>query len=400
MGISLPDIIAANRTGDSNGSNYVCLNRGKGQFDADCLAFSHESATTITPADVNRDGFVDLVVPHREGGQSYVYLNDGKAGFSKRLPFGPPNAAIRVAEAADFDADGLIDIVAIDELVGPAIYFNQQGRAFAAGFSPGSNRTQPYALAVGDLNVDGKIDIVVGNVSARSTVYFNDGSGRNFTPVQFGEASGTAYGFAIGDLDKDGHRDIAVARTGAPNVVYFGGIAARPQVVPEERPPGPGLISSFDGDSITSSFGYGWQPASDTIFGGRSASIIKPVSGGALRTSGSLHVEGEIAPGANPWAGTTFWPGPEIMWTTDFSKVTTLSFWAKGDEKTYGVGLASGSPRVEASLTFVAGREWREYTFNLSDFAGIEKQKVLWLIFFAGPAPGRFAFQIDEVRLQ
>jgi hypothetical protein len=250
-GDRLPDIIAANRTGDNNGSNYVCLNRGKGQFDADCLAFSHESTTTITPADINRDGFIDLIVPHREGGQSYVYLNDGKAAFPKRIPFGPPDAAIRVAEGADLNGDGFLDIAAIDS-PGPAVYFNEQGRAFAAGFSPGSSTAQPYALAVGDVNGDGKTDIVVGDVSARLAVYFNNGSGRNFTPVRFGDAAGTAYGFAIGDLDKDGYRDIAVARTAAPNVVYFGGPALRPEdlpAVPAARPTGPSLIGSFDVDS-------------------------------------------------------------------------------------------------------------------------------------------------------
>jgi FG-GAP-like repeat len=222
-GDGLPDIIVANRTGDSTGSNYVCLNRGKGKFDADCIAFSHESATTITPADFNGDGFIDLAVPHREGGQSYIYLNDGKAGFQKRIPFGPPDAAIRMAAAADLNGDGHIDLVAIDERKGTFIFFNEGNGKFSAGLPLGKSKVVPYALAVGDLNHDGKIDIVVGNVEAPSTAYFNDGSGRNFVPVQFGDEKGTAYGFAIGDLDKDGWMDIAVARSEAPNVVYFGG---------------------------------------------------------------------------------------------------------------------------------------------------------------------------------
>ncbi len=192
-----PDIIAANRTGNRSGSNYVCLNRGNGTFDADCIAFSHESATTITPADINRDRFIDLVVPHREGGQSHVYLNDGKAGFSKRLPFGPPDASIRVAAAADLDGDGLVDIVGIDERRGTFIYLNQQGNRFAGGIPISANNTHPYALSVGDLNVDGRIDILVGNITGPSSVYFNDGSGRTFTPVQFGDYKGTAYGFAM-----------------------------------------------------------------------------------------------------------------------------------------------------------------------------------------------------------
>src|SRR5882672_2474144 len=67
-----PDIIAANRVSKGAPANYVCLNRGHGRFDADCLPFSHEPATTIAAADFNRDGRIDLAVPHRDGGQSYV----------------------------------------------------------------------------------------------------------------------------------------------------------------------------------------------------------------------------------------------------------------------------------------------------------------------------------------
>ncbi len=225
-----PDIIVANR-GDRS-ANYICLNKGRGQFDADCVAFSHESATTITPADFNHDGQIDLAVPHRDGGQSYLYLNGGKATFSKltRTPFGPPDATIRMAETADLDADGFLDIVAIDERKGVAIYFGQKDGTFSPSVAIDNGNVTPYALTVGDLNGDRRIDVVVGNVEAPSTVYFNDGSGRHYSAVHFGDNKGTVYGFAIADLDQDGLVDIAVARSDAPNVVYFAG--ARPSKAP------------------------------------------------------------------------------------------------------------------------------------------------------------------------
>jgi hypothetical protein len=221
-GDGLPDIIVANRS--DSAANYICLNRGRGQFDADCTPLSHYPSTTITPADFNRDGRIDLAVPHRDGGQSYVYLAGPNASFSdsRRTPFGPPDATIRVAEAADLNSDGFMDIVAIDERTGVAIYFGRQDGTFATGVPIGDHTAVPYALAVADLDLDGKIDIVVGNVEAPSTIYFNDGSGRRFTPVHFGDDKGTVYGFAIADLDRDGVLDIAVARSDAPNAVYFG----------------------------------------------------------------------------------------------------------------------------------------------------------------------------------
>lgn len=224
-GDRLPDIIVANRDAPARAANYVCLNRGKGQFDDDCFMFSKESATTITPADVNGDGRLDLIVPHRDGGQSRVYLNASTAAALSFSPvaFGSGDATIRASAAADLDRDGLIDIVAIDEKRGVLAFFGQRGVTWSAATPIGAGGRTPYALAVHDVNRDGRIDIIVGHVEAPSTVFFTAASGRDFTSVDFGDGKGTAYGFDIADLDRDGRLDIALARSDAPNVVYFGG---------------------------------------------------------------------------------------------------------------------------------------------------------------------------------
>jgi hypothetical protein len=227
-GDGLPDIVVANR-GGAMGTNYICLNRGAGRFDSDCIPVAPYPATTVTPADINNDGRIDLVVPHRDGGQSYVYFAAANASFSeaRRVPFGPRDASIRMAEAADFNGDALLDIVAIDERTGVTLYLGQKGGTFSSGLTIGDPKVVPYALAIGDLNLDGKTDIVVGHVEAPSTAFFNNGAERSFTTVDFGDNKGTAYGFAIADFDYDGVPDIAVARSEAPNILYFGTRSAK-----------------------------------------------------------------------------------------------------------------------------------------------------------------------------
>jgi len=218
----LPDIVVANRSGSDAGANYLCINKGDGRFDVDCIAFSHYPATTITPADFNGDGLVDLAVPHRDGGQSYVYIQTRKAGFDfRQVPFGPPSASIRMSQVADFDNDGRMDLVAIDTKRGVIIYFQHANDSFSPGMSIGNPTARPYALAVSDLNLDGLADIIVGHVKASSVVHFNEGTGRSFTPILFGDDQGTVYGFAIGDFNKDRQPDIAAARSGATNIVYL-----------------------------------------------------------------------------------------------------------------------------------------------------------------------------------
>ena len=144
-----------------------------------------------------------------------------------RIPFGPPDASIRMAAVADFNGDSMLDIVAIDEFKGVSLYFGQKNQTFSAGISLAEPKPKPFALAVADLNNDGKPDIIIGHVEAPSLILFNDGTGRNFKPSPFGDSRGAVYGFAVGDFNEDGILDIAAARNEGTNILYFGNIKSK-----------------------------------------------------------------------------------------------------------------------------------------------------------------------------
>jgi hypothetical protein len=212
------DVIAANRPGPS----YACLSEGAGRFSSSCIPIPAESATSIVAADFDKDGFIDLAVPSRDGGQSRIYFNDGKAGFARTSPFGPADAAARAAAAADFNKDGSIDLAVGDEMARSlVVYFNDGKGKLEPGFRVADRAKTPYAIAAGDLNGDDSPDIVFGYTEGPHALFLNDGTGRRFTPVALGDKAGAAYGFAIGDVNGDKLPDIALARSGAPNVLYL-----------------------------------------------------------------------------------------------------------------------------------------------------------------------------------
>jgi len=197
-----PDIIVANRGSRRASPNYICINNGSGKFDTECISFSDYSSTTITPADFNQDGLMDLAVPHRDGGQSYLFVQTGKANFDfEQIPFGPADASIRMSKAADFDNDGDLDLVTIDIERGVVIYFQDANGTFTLEKRFGKPSSMPYALSVSDFNEDGEVDIVVGFRESESVIYFNQDSGKSFIPKKFGDGKGGVYGFAIGDLE-------------------------------------------------------------------------------------------------------------------------------------------------------------------------------------------------------
>jgi len=220
-GDRIPDVVLANRGARQATASYLCLGAGGGRIAEPCREISTGSATTITLADVSGDGALDLVVPHRDGGQSFVYVNDGRGAFPTRRPFGPASATYRSAYAADLDGDGLKDLAVIDEMGSAATIRGLPDGTFAAPVALGPSGLRPYALAIHDVDGNGRVDVIVGYSGGRPIVFFNDAPGR-FTAVPFGDARGVVYGFAVGDLDRDGLSDIVVARSEATNTVYFG----------------------------------------------------------------------------------------------------------------------------------------------------------------------------------
>lgn len=220
-----PDILVANRSSrpDQPRPSYVCLNNGKAAF-PQCTALATQSATIIVAADLDGDGFNDVVVPHRDGGQGLIFWNDGKANFSAPTPFGPPQSSMRAAAAGDLNGDGRLDLIVGDEKTGLYWLANQGKRTFGPTVRLGNPDRSPYSIGLADMDRDGKLDIVAGNFEAVGSVLFNRGAGK-FEESNWGDGKGAVYGLALGDLNGDGWLDIAAARSGAPNAVWF----SRPQ---------------------------------------------------------------------------------------------------------------------------------------------------------------------------
>jgi len=226
-----PDLVVANRSSNpaSPRPSFVCLNDGTGGFPS-CTALATQSATIIVAADLDGDRFVDLFVPHRDGGQNLIFWNDGAGRFAAApSTVGPEQNSIRAAAAADINGDGIPDLIVGDERTGMFLYVGAGHRTFGAPAALGVGSGAAYAIAVADLNRDGRPDIVVGRQEARGSIFFNLGGDTlpRFGETPWNDGKGSVYGVAIGDLDGDRWPDIAAARSDAPNGVWFSGPAIR-----------------------------------------------------------------------------------------------------------------------------------------------------------------------------
>jgi hypothetical protein len=95
-----------------------------------------------------------------------------------------------------------------------------------------------------------------------------------------------------------------------------------------------------------------------------------------------------------------FSPGATMMAPANLSSKAEISFWARGDGKTCRIMLFARSHGFQPAFkSFVAGNEWKRFTFRLSEFDGMDGSDLMGILFAGGPAPGRFVLQIDDVIL-
>jgi hypothetical protein len=163
----------------------------------------------------------------------------------------------------------------------------------------------------------------------------------------------------------------------------------------------PDVVSNFDDLKVTTQYGY-WRTSSDAEIGGASKATMEAVEGGANNTSGALKVSGEVVPGASfTWAGVFFHPGKAPDDAIDLSKKKEISFWARGDGKTYSLAMQTqtNAGSVPPIKTFVAGEEWKQYSFPISNFE-TDGHDITGLAFARAQDAGKFEFEIDELQIK
>jgi beta-glucosidase len=172
------------------------------------------------------------------------------------------------------------------------------------------------------------------------------------------------------------------------------------------KPPPPAgsessLVSNFD--QLEPTAGYGsWRATSDGEIGGRSTVSMQAVAGGANGTKGALKISGEIVPGAPfSWAGVAFHPGSSPQAPANLSGKKTISFWAKGDGNNYAIVVETEENQgsMPTIQNFVAGPEWKQYSFAISSFH-TDGHDITGIAFVRAQQPGTFQFEIDEVEIQ
>ncbi len=168
--------------GDRRLADHLYLNDGKGHFSeaANALPSVLTNKSSVTVADINRDGNIDIFVGGLASAKKYGYtmapsyllLNDGKGHFTLAN-----DSVISLRETgivtssvfADINHDGWDDLIVVGEWMGVKIFVNDKGKFKPIEISHSTGLWQ--TVFVTDLNGDGNPDILAGNWGHNSKLY-------------------------------------------------------------------------------------------------------------------------------------------------------------------------------------------------------------------------------------
>lgn len=210
-----------------SGVNRYYLNNGtEDPFSgvASQLIGAESNATTdIAFGDINRDGYVDLVIANSSASVDQIYFNNQSSSpFTGVIPNNVSSDTLssREVELGDVDNDGDLDIVIASLDSENKLYLNNGDGTFAAGLNISTETDSTSAIALADVNHDGLLDLITGNGFNSNIVNrltLNDGTGNPFdgVPQDIGTAAGTdvldTSRLIVEDFNNDGYLDLLVA---------------------------------------------------------------------------------------------------------------------------------------------------------------------------------------------
>ena len=189
----------------------VWTNNGSGFFGSNATLTVGNQPNFVVAADVNCDGFVDLISANYAANTLTVLTNNGSGVFGSNATLNVGRGPYCVA-AADINGDGKVDLISANGVDYTLTVLTNNGGGIFSSNATIALGNQPISIAAADLNGDGKVDLIPRfYLSTTVMILTNDGSGgfgTNLIPTGVIQNYITAA-----DFNADGKFDLVIANS-------------------------------------------------------------------------------------------------------------------------------------------------------------------------------------------
>ena len=238
-----PDIILANlasRDPSQNPGSYIYWGGKTGYSPLTTTSLKTDmGGWASSVADFNRDGYLDVLYTQLKSGINLIFYGTTEGPRHERVgTFRDPEARdARTAAVADLNKDGYLDVI-VPFINSPwvSIFWGSSGGDYSSQRISRLPSMATVSVEIADLNRDGWLDLVLCNfwdtetLSHQINSYIYWGGEEGFSPINRQELpNGAAHDASIADVNQDGYLDIVFSnyhrgqlRHGIPSYVYLG----------------------------------------------------------------------------------------------------------------------------------------------------------------------------------
>ena len=214
-----PDLVLGVNSAASGGAGVqVLINDGTGSgivVYQTTLATGAAPASVVT-ADVNADGFDDIVTANGSADNVSVFINNGDGSFASAANY-PTGGYAGNLVSQDLNNDGMPDLMLNSNGSLTLLLNNGDGSFVAAATYAGGNFS---TVITGDLVGDGEADLILYGGTSGVGIMLAHGDG-SYAPVVWTNVA--ADSIDIDDFNNDGVPDLAVASTSGASVTVLPG---------------------------------------------------------------------------------------------------------------------------------------------------------------------------------
>lgn len=199
------------------GGNRIWIYEQNGSTFAEAYRFGgnyHFNASFLTFADLNRDGYPDLLATSNgANAQLTVELHNGTGSAFSEGGYNITNSLIRSIVVSDFDGDtGNLEVATLNPSANQVQILSGSGSGQFSNVRTFHNSgSNAQAMAAGDFNGDGNNDLVLANYDSTNISILLGVGDRSFEPEIRISGTEQAKSVVAADFNKDGISDIAVA---------------------------------------------------------------------------------------------------------------------------------------------------------------------------------------------
>lgn len=195
--------------------------QGSGLFAAHTLSTAVDGARCVVTADVDRDGFVDVLSSSANDDRIRWFRNNGSGGFEGAHDVSTTADGAECVVTADMDGDGDPDVLSASANDNTIAWYETEPTWKFPEHTIATNAAGAKSVFVADVDGDGAPDVLLASENDDTIAWYENNGSQGFTKRTIATDADMAFSVFAADVDGDSDLDVLSASRNDDTIAWY-----------------------------------------------------------------------------------------------------------------------------------------------------------------------------------